>query len=297
MFEGFDFVGVDAELSELLAAFFAVAFGGTGIASGVVRLAVGFGLEGLESSARGERDGGDDDAGGAADLFGGEQFAAFDLFARREFLPRDGAEQLAQDDQEQVAMDAMPAAAFEVIQAEFLLRFAEAVFDRPATESNAEDHPQSPAIATGDAVGEEEFHFAGEYVASHNQSALRTHAAVVVSLPPAGGPADLPDFAALVRVADVIPLRCLFVEGGRVLGEVADFARRLLVRLQSRKLLRSSDGVFGRPLQHFRLACPDASVAGNLDRERLLALLQGIQKRRVPTRQFIARPAVCATEQ
>ena len=140
MFEGLDFVRVDTESGEFHAAFFAVRFGGGGAAAGVVCLTVGFGLEGLVSGSRGKCDGRDDDAGGAADLFGGEQFAAFAVFARRKFLPRDGAEQLAQDHQEQVGMDAVPAAAFEVIQPEFFLRFAEAVFDRSATEGDAQNH-------------------------------------------------------------------------------------------------------------------------------------------------------------
>ncbi len=198
MFEGLDFVGVDTESGEFHAAFFAVGLGGGGVAAGVVGVAVGFGLEGLVSGSREKCDGRNDDAGGAADLFGGQQFAAFDVFARREFLPRDGAEQLAQDHQEQVAMDAVPAAAFEVIQPEFFLRFAEAVFDRPATEGDAKDHPQCPSVATGDAVREEEFHLVGEHVASNDQRALVAHDGIVVSLSPAGDPADLPDFAALV---------------------------------------------------------------------------------------------------
>jgi len=212
--KGFDFVGVDFESSEFRAAFFAVRFGGGGVAAGVPGLTVGFGLEGMVSGSRGKCDGCNDNADGAADLFGGEQFATFDVLAWRKFLSPDGAEQLAQNHHEQVAMDAVPAAAFEVIQTEFFFRFAETVFNRPATEGDAKDHPQCPAIATRDTVREEVFHFVGEHVASDNQSALVAHDAIVMSLSPAVDPAGLPDLDALVRLANAIPLRCLFVERG-----------------------------------------------------------------------------------
>ncbi|MFM9960727.1 MAG: hypothetical protein ACKV2Q_05825 [Planctomycetaceae bacterium] len=113
--ERFDFVGVDAELGELLTAFFSVGLGRLGVAASVVDLTVGFVLEQLLAGLGGKRHRRDHDAGGAADLFGGQQFATEDVFARRELLSNASAEQLAEDGQKQMAVDAPPAAALEVI--------------------------------------------------------------------------------------------------------------------------------------------------------------------------------------
>jgi hypothetical protein len=129
---------------------------GTCIASGIVCLTVGFGLECLVSGARGERHGGHADADGAADLFRGEQLSAFHVFAR------------------------------------------------PASEGNSQDHPQCPAVATGDPVREKVLHFAGEDIARHDQSALSADEVVISCRSPAPDPADLPDFRALGSVADTI---------------------------------------------------------------------------------------------
>ena len=178
----------------------------------VVGLAGGLVLEELTADLGRKRHRGDDYAGGAADLFGRKKLAAQNVFARRKLLPRAGAEQLAEDGQEQMAVDAVPTTAFEVIQSQFLLSFAEAVLDGPASEGDAEDHSQGPAVAPRDAVGKEEFDFVGEHVAGDDERALVADDPSVVSLSPAGGPADLPDFAAAVSVLDAITLRRLFAE-------------------------------------------------------------------------------------
>ncbi|MFM9963566.1 MAG: hypothetical protein ACKV2Q_20350 [Planctomycetaceae bacterium] len=118
-------------MGELLAAFFSVGLGRAGVAASVVGLTVGFVLKQLSASLGRKRHRRDHDTRGPADLFGGQQFATEDIFARRELLSNASAEQLAEDGQKQMAVDALPAAALEVIQAQIFLGFAEAVFDGP----------------------------------------------------------------------------------------------------------------------------------------------------------------------
>ena len=86
---------------------------------------------------------------GAANLFGGEQFAAEDIVVGGQLWADSGAEQLAENRDEQVAVDTVPAATFEVVQPEFFLGFPEAVFDWSAPEGHAQDLSQRPAVATG----------------------------------------------------------------------------------------------------------------------------------------------------
>ncbi len=154
------------------------------------------------------------DIGRSANLFHRQQFTAENIFAGRELLANAGTEQLTQNCHEKMSMDASPAAAFEVIQTKFFFCFPEAVFHRPASEGHAKKLPQRPSVSTRHTVRQEVFCFIGEYVAGHNQRALSIDEIVRVILPPAGGPANLPDLAAAMRVLDAIMLRRLFTKRG-----------------------------------------------------------------------------------
>ena len=94
-------------------------------------------------------------------------------------------------------------------------------------EGDADDFPQCPAIAIGNAVGDEVFDFAGDHIPGDDERALIADDLVVVSLPPAGGPANLPDFASVVRVLDTITLR-------RLLRKAGEYRARLLTSLAGR---------------------------------------------------------------
>lgn len=152
----------------------------------------------------------DNHIGGSTNLFHGQQFAAEDIVAGCELLTDSRAEQLSQHRHIQVSVNASPAATFEVVKAQLFLRFTKAVFHRPASERDAQKFSQRPPVAARHAVGQKEFRFVSQHVASHNQCALTADQLVRVSFPPAACVTDFPDLAAAMRVLDAIPLRRLF---------------------------------------------------------------------------------------
>ena len=86
------------------------------------------------------------------------------------------------------------------------LPFTETVFDRPASERQAKDLSQSPAVTTGHTIRQEVFGFIGEDISSYDQCALVADELVGVSLPPARCPTNFPNFAATMRLFDAILL-------------------------------------------------------------------------------------------
>lgn len=127
-----------------------------------------------------------------------------------------------------MAVDAAPTTTFEMIQAQLLFGFSKTVFDRPASEGDAQDLAQRPTVTSRNTIGQEVFHFAGQYVASHDQRTLLTHKRTGMRLSPAGLPANLPYLFAMMCVLDAISLRILFAKRGRVLRQVLHFAGMLI---------------------------------------------------------------------
>ena len=189
-----------------------------------------------------------------------------------------------------MAMNAAPAATFEVVQTEFLFRFTEAVFYRPASKCHAKNLSQRPAVATRHTIRQKVFCFIGEHITSHDQRTLITDEFVSVSLSPARRPADFPDFTPTMSIFDAILLRCLFSKRRRVCCQVLNFARLSFMRTQPRVDLWTARRVVWRCFQHFRLHHPDVSVRRNLDDKGFVAFVQTIQKRAVATIGFVRRP-------
>lgn len=97
------------------------------------------------------------------------------------------------------------------------------------------------------------FHFTGENIFGHDQRALMADEIVRVSLSPTSAPADFPDLRSFVRVFDPVALGRLTGERWRVLGDVLHFAGLSVTTTQTRVTARSTDVVFGRFSQYFRL--------------------------------------------
>lgn len=207
---GFDFVGVDTEFGQSFSSGLLVGFAGLGIAASVVVLTLRFFSVELFASAWRKVDRLYDHVGGASDLLRRQQFATDNIFTWRKLLTNTRTEQLAQNRHEQMPMNAAPAATLEMVQTELFLRFAEAVFNRPASEGYAKNLSQCPAVPTGHAVRQEVFGFIGEDISSYDQGALVADEFVGVSLPPA----RCPDFAATMRLFDAVLLWSLFAKGG-----------------------------------------------------------------------------------
>ena len=153
---------------------------------------------------------------GAAHLFDGQQLAGGDVVRGGELLTHAGAEELAQDGAVQVAMDALPAAALEVVQPEFLLGFPKAVFDIPASEGDAQQIAERPAAASRHAVTQEVLDLVGHDVAGDEQRMLTADQSLAVGSPPAGVPLDFPNVGTVAGVFDAVTLGTLVVKGGRV---------------------------------------------------------------------------------
>ncbi len=150
-------------------------------------------------------------------------------------------------------VDAPPAATFEVIQTKLFFCLTEAVFDRPAAERHAKNLPQGPAVPSRRTIGQEVFGFIRQHVTSYDQRALIADPLVRVSLSPTLRPAYFLHFTATVPIFDPIPLWRLFPKGGRVRGQVLNFAWLSFVRALPRVLLRSSRCILRRCFQDIRL--------------------------------------------
>ena len=96
-------------------------------------------------------------------------------------------------------MDAPPAAALEVVPAEFFLHFPEAGFHLAPPKRHPQQVAQRPAIAARHAVAEEVFRLAGQHVAGDDQRPLAADQAAGVRLAPTGMPLDFPDLRAVAR--------------------------------------------------------------------------------------------------
>ncbi len=149
-------------------------FGGLSVSASVVGLPLGFFLVELFATSRRQTDRFHEDVRRSPDLFHRQQLAAEDVFLWRELLANASTEQLAQDGHVEMSMNASPATTFEVIQTEFLLCFSKTLFDRAASEGNAQDLSKRPTVATWYAVGQKVLRFVGQHVASHDKSALFT---------------------------------------------------------------------------------------------------------------------------
>lgn len=191
-------------------------------------------------------------------------------------------------------MDASPAAALEVIPAEFFLDFAEAGFDVPPPKRDPEQVAERPAIAPGNAIAEEEFRLAGQHIASDDQRSLTTdQAAAAARLSPTSMPFDLPDFGAVAGVLGAIHLRLLRGKARRVLGQVLHFPRAGIATCQTR-IVCAAPLRFGlirwRFLQHGGLFEPDVKVRRDLADKGLATLVESVQELAVARVEFIKRP-------
>ena len=72
-------------------------------------------------------------------LFGTEQLTIKNMLADIKLLAHTSAEQMAENDQKQMPMDALPRAAFKVIQSQHFLGFAETILHRPPPKGNTKD--------------------------------------------------------------------------------------------------------------------------------------------------------------